>query len=203
MDKDKPLPKEPDEIDDIDDDDDGESTHRKYRVDDVTAKIISEVELLYSQDGKLIVNHKDAFRKIILEHYPSSEDFHADWVAGNKLDINNYFEERGIDFSKFYESVGQDVDLYDIILMVAYDKDAKLKIERVNDIKESAVYQSLEDKLRPIIDELLNIYIKVDVFAIERKDVLKLSNFNKFGGMVKIGRLFGGKGEYCRDTNEN
>lgn len=196
VDKDKPLPKEPDEIDDIDDDDDGEPTHRKYRVDDVTAKIISEVELLYSQDGKLIVNHKDAFRKIILERYPSSEDFHADWVAGDKLDINNYFEERGIDFSKFYESVGQDIDLYDIILMVAYDKDAKLKIERVNDMKDSVIYQSLEDKLRPIIDELLNIYVKVDVFAIERKDVLKLSNFNQFGGMVKIGRLFGGKEKY-------
>lgn len=196
VDKDKPLPKEPDDIDDIDDDDDGESTHRKYRVDDVTAKIISEVELLYSQDGKLIVNHKDAFKKIILERYPSREDFHADWVAGDKLDINNYFEERGIDFSKFYESVGQDVDLYDIILMVAYDKDAKLKIERVNDMKDSVVYQSLEDKLKPIIDELLNIYIKVDIFAIERKDVLKLSNFNKFGGMVKIGRLFGGKEKY-------
>ena len=196
VDKDKPLPKEPDDIEDIDDDDDDEPAHRKYRVDDVTAKIISEVELLYSQDGKLIVNHKDAFKKIILERYPSSKDFHADWVAGHKLDINNYFEERGIDFSKFYESVGQDVDLYDIILMVAYDKDAKLKIERVNDMKDSVVYQSLGDKLKPIIDELLNIYIKADVFAIERKDVLKLSNFNKFGGMVKIGRLFGGKEKY-------
>ena len=69
------------------------------------------------------------------EKYPTEEVFHYSWINENKLDINNYFEERGIDFSKFYETVGKDVDLYDIILMVAYGKDAKLKVERSEDVK--------------------------------------------------------------------
>lgn len=196
IDKDKPLPEDFDYEDEAEDDDDNEQNHRKYRVDDVTAKIISEVELLYSQDGKLIVNHKDAFRKIILERYPKVEDFHEDWIKGSKIDINNYFEERGIDFSKFYESIGKDVDLYDVISMVAYDKYAKLKVERVSNVKDSEVYKGFDEKIKPIIDTLLKIYNKTDVFAIERKDVLKLSNFNQFGGMVKIGRMFGGRDKY-------
>ncbi len=196
VESDKPLPEEPDDITDDFYDTDDEEINRKYRVDDVDAKIISEVELLYSVDGKLIVNHRDAFKKIIVEKYATEEDFHNAWVIGNKLDINNYFEERGIDFSKFYETVGKDVDLYDIILMVAYGKDAKLKVERSENVKSSNYYNKLDNKIKPIIDELLSIYIKVDVFAIERKDVLKLSNFNQFGGLTKVARLFGGRAKY-------
>lgn len=193
---DKPLPKEQDILEEDDDDFEEEETHKKYRVDDVTAKIISEVELLYSVDGKLIVNHKDAFKKIILDKYPSESEFHHAWVQEDKLAINIYFEERGIDFTKFYESVGQDVDLYDIILMVAYGKDAKLKSERAENVKNSSYFQSLDKVKQSIMEELLSIYIKNDVFAIERKDVLKLSNFNQFGGIVKTVRLFGGKEKY-------
>lgn len=192
----KPLPEEPDDVADDFYDTDEEEINKKYRVDDVDAKIISEVELLYSVDGKLIVNHRDAFKKIIVEKYPTEEVFHNSWINENKLDINNYFEERGIDFSKFYETVGKDVDLYDIILMVAYGKDAKLKVERSEDVKSSNYYNKLDKKIKPIIDELLSIYIKADVFAIERKDVLKLSNFNQFGGLTKVARLFGGRVKY-------
>ncbi|WP_313560028.1 EcoAI/FtnUII family type I restriction enzme subunit R [Ruminiclostridium cellobioparum] len=192
----KPLPEEPDDVADDFYDTDEEEINKKYRVDDVDAKIISEVELLYSVDGKLIVNHRDAFKKIIVEKYPTEEVFHNSWINENKLDINNYFEERGIDFSKFYETVGKDVDLYDIILMVAYGKDAKLKVERSEDVKSSNYYNKLDKKIKPIIDELLSIYIKTDVFAIERKDVLKLSNFNQFGGLTKVARIFGGRVKY-------
>lgn len=192
----KPLPKEQDIPEDEDDDFDEENTHKKYRVDDVTAKIISEVELLYSVDGKLIVNHKDAFKNIILEKYPSESEFHCAWVQDDKLEINNYFEERGIDFTKFYESVGQDVDLYDIILMVAYGKDAKLKAERAENVRNSSYFHNLDKTKQSVMEEILKIYIKNDVFAIERKDVLKLPNFNQFGGIVKTVRLFGGKEKY-------
>ena len=192
----KPLPKEQDIPEDEDDDFDEENTHKKYRVDDVTAKIISEVELLYSVDGKLIVNHKDAFKKIIIEKYSSESEFHRAWVQEDKLAINNYFEERGIDFTKFYETVGQDVDLYDIILMVAYGKDAKLKTERAENARNSSYFQTLNDTQRAVIEKLFRIYIKNDIFAIERKDVLKVSNFNQFGGIVKTVRLFGGKEKY-------
>jgi hypothetical protein len=87
-------------------------------------------------------------------------------------------------------------NLYDIILMVAYGKDAKLKVERSEDVKSSNYYNKLDKKIKPIIDELLSIYIKADVFAIERKDVLKLSNFNQFGGLTKVARLFGGRVKY-------
>lgn len=196
VENDKPLPTEQDDINYDDNDLDEKEEFKKYRVNDVEAKIISEVELLYSVDGKLIVNHREAFKKIIIEKYPTQKEFHSAWVSTGKLSINNYFEERGIDFTKFYETVGKDVDLYDIILMVAYDKDANLKAERSENAKTSKCFTELESKKQEVIIELLNIYVKNDIFSIERKDVLKLSNFNKFGGLTKVARLFGGKAKY-------
>ncbi|MCI1269527.1 MAG: DEAD/DEAH box helicase family protein [Ruminococcus sp.] len=198
----KPLPTEPDDIDTDTNDDNDEEIKRKYRVSDVDAKIISEVELLYSEDGKLIVNHKDAFKKIIVEKYPTETDFHDAWVNFSKIEINNYFEERGIDFSKFFETVGKDVDIYDIICMVAYGTDAKLKIERTEIAKQSTAYESLSTIVKKIVDELLLVYINGDIFAIERKDVLKLPNFNQFGGLTKSVRLLGGKVK-CQEIVSN
>lgn len=186
-----PLPEEQDENEEDTEEDTEGDTHKKYRVNDVDAKIISEVELLYSEDGKLILNHQDAFRGIIKEKYPTEAEFHQAWTSGSKIEINNYFEERGIDFTKFFHQVGHDVDLYDVILMVAYKRDAMLKEERGDNVRNSDFFQALSPEIQAILEEILHVYLKNDIFAIERKDVLKLANFNQFGGAVKVIRTIG------------
>ena len=115
----EPIPPLTDEEDDHDTDpDDTEEDTRKYRVNDVDAKIISELELIYGEDGKLIANHSDNFKRLITETYETADDFDADWVHGDKQAIINAFEEKGVDFNRFKESIGHDVDVYDIIRMV-------------------------------------------------------------------------------------
>lgn len=195
VDKDKPLPVEQDTPED-DLDDTEEDSRRKFRVDDVPVKIISEVELLYSEDGKLIVNHKDAFKKIILEKYPAKQNFISDWLKNQKLLILNYFEERGIDFSKFFDVIGKDVDIFDILLFVGYDIDVKLKIERVQSVKDDKYYQGLDKQIKDVIDPLLQVYVDRDIFTVEKPTVLKHSYFKKFNGIPKIRKLFGTKENY-------
>jgi len=196
VENDQSLPIEQDNIEDDIDNLEEDKHRKKYRVDDVDVKIISEIELLYSDNGKLIVNHKDAFKKVIKEKYPFEKEFHTDWMNNLKNNIKNYFEERGIDFTKLYKSIGKDIDFYDIILMFVFDKDAKLKKERADNTRNSKYYEELPDNLKPIIDELLKIYVHTDIFAIERRDVLKLPSFNSFGGIMKVVELFGGREEY-------
>lgn len=192
----KALPTEQDVLDEEEDEEDTEHEPRKKaRISDVNTEIISEIELLYSVDGKLILNHQDTFCKIIQEQYPTEADFTNAWTKGNKIEINNYFEERGMDFTRFYQQFGGDVDLYDIIRVVAYKKDAMLKVERIDHVKNSNFYHSLSEIMRNLADELLHVYQKTDIFAVERKDVLKLPNFSKFGGAIKILREVG-KPEY-------
>ena len=47
-----------------------------------------------------------------------------------------------------------------------------------------------------MIEELLNTYKNHDVLELENIRILEVKNFNKFGGLVPIVNLFGGKDKY-------
>lgn len=193
----KPIPPLTDEEDDHDTDlDDTEEDTRKYRVNDVDAKIISELELIYGEDGKLIANHSDNFKRLITETYETAEDFDADWVHGDKQAIINAFEEKGVDFNRFKESIGHDVDVYDIIRMVGFDIEAKLKSERIQNVKDDDMYLKLLPEQQRIVDALLKIYEISDVMAIEDLRVLDVPAFNDFGGFIPTIKKMGGKAKY-------
>lgn len=191
------IPPLTDEEDDHDTDpDDTEEDTRKYRVNDVDAKIISELELLYGEDGKLIANHSDNFKRLITETYETADDFDADWVHGDKQAIINAFEEKGVDFNRFKESIGHDVDVYDIIRMVGFDIEAKLKSERIQNVKDDDMYLKLLPEQQRIVDALLKIYEISDVMAIEDLRVLDVPAFNDFGGFIPTIKKMGGKAKY-------
>lgn len=193
----KPIPPLTDEEDDHDiDPDDTEEDTRKYRVNDVDAKIISELELIYGEDGKLIANHSDNFKRLITETYETADDFDADWVHGDKQAIINAFEEKGVDFNRFKESIGHDVDVYDIIRMVGFDIEAKLKSERIQNVKDDDMYLKLLPEQQRIVDALLKIYEISDVMAIEDLRVLDVPAFNDFGGFIPTIKKMGGKAKY-------
>lgn len=193
----EPIPPLTDEEDDHDTDpDDTEEDTRKYRVNDVDAKIISELELIYGEDGKLIANHSDNFKRLITETYETADDFDADWVHGDKQAIINAFEEKGVDFNRFKESIGHDVDVYDIIRMVGFDIEAKLKSERIQNVKDDDMYLKLLPEQQRIVDALLKIYEISDVIAIEDLRVLDVPAFNDFGGFIPTIKKMGGKAKY-------
>ena len=171
---------------------------KKYRIDDVDTEIISELELIYGEDGKLVANHTDNFKNMILKGYPTQEDFIAKWMSENKIELINYFEENGVDINRLKDKIGFDVDIFDIILLVAYGQDAILKKERVENVINSTFYNKLDSKVKGPINDLLDIYIQQDIFPIEKEDlsVLELPVFNKYGGFVPTVRLFGGKAKY-------
>lgn len=190
-----PTPSDDDNPDDIavlDDD------PKKYRVDDVETEIISELELIYGVDGKLVANHSENFKKLILDIYPEKEDFINKWNTNDKFELINYFEENGVDINRLKNSVGYDVDVFDIILLVAYGIDAILKSERIENVLNSDFYEKLDSKIKEPVKDLLNIYLQQDIFPIEKEDlsVLELPVFNKYGGFVPTVRLFGGKAKY-------
>ena len=180
----------------LDDPDKVEEPEMKYRVSDVSAKIISTTELIYGPNGKLIANHSENFKNLILEKYDREEEFRNAWLNGNRAEIMSEFEENGVDFNRFKQQIGSDVDVFDIIMMIGYNKDARLKAERIEGVKESAIYTCLNEKQKQIADELLAIYLQNDCIAIEKIDALNLPNFAEMGGLIPCARTMGGKPKY-------
>lgn len=195
---DKPYvtPPEPDNPDDPDGQTDPDDDGVKYRVDDVSAQIISELELIYGENGKLIANHSENFKNLILEEFDNAEMFESRWVFGNRQDIISGFEEKGVDFNRFKDSIGSDVDVYDIIRMVGFGIEAKLKSERVQTVKDDDLYNSLTLEQKQIVDVLLSIYERSDVLAIEDLKVLDVPAFNSHGGFIPTIKKMGGKAKY-------
>lgn len=210
VDGEKPVPvglgdEEVKEIDDspMGDDDIAQEPETKYRVNDVTAEIISTTELIYGPNGKLIANHSENFKSLILEKFATEDEFKNAWLTStNRAGIVSEFEENGVDFNRFKSQIGNDVDLYDIILMVGFNRDARLKAERVEGVKESAFYASFNDQQRKIIDELLSMFINSDCMAIEKIDALNLPNFANMGGLIPCVRIMGGKPKYLKFIDE-
>lgn len=187
---------------DVDPDDPEDEPEQKFRVDDVSAKIILTTELVYGPDGKLIANQKDNFRNLITAKFSSADEFKEAWLKDNRSDILNDFEENGVDFNRFKDSIGNDVDTFDIIRMVGFDLDARMKKERIEVVKDSDLYTSLSKEQQQIVDELLNIYQQNDILAIEKIETLNLPNFNPYGGLIPVVKLMGGKGEYLEFINK-
>ncbi|MEF3692888.1 MAG: DEAD/DEAH box helicase family protein, partial [Acholeplasmataceae bacterium] len=173
-----------------------EDNGKKYRVNDVTAKIISEIELIYGPDGKLIINHSENLKQLIAAVYPTFEDFKKDWMSSDKKTIINNLEEQGVDFSRLKEKIGEDVDLYDIIAMSAYGIDATLKSERISHVMDSEFYIQLKPHVKEVVDDLFAVYQKLDVFEIENIQVFKLKRFEKNGGFIPTVKKIGGKQKY-------
>lgn len=174
----------------------------KYRVSDVSAEIISTTELIYGPNGKLIANHSENFKNLILEKYATEDEFRNAWLNSDRNTIINDFDENGVDFNRFKSQIGNDVDVFDIILMIGFNKDARLKAERVECVKESSIYTTLNDKQKQIVDELLAIYVQNDCIAIEKIDTLNLPNFANMGGLIPCARIMGGKNKYLSFITE-
>ena len=175
---------------------------KKYRVNDVDAQIISTTELIYGPDGKLVANHSENFKNLILDQYPSMDEFKSAWLNENRDEIIKEFEENGVDFNRFKAQIGTDVDVFDIIAMVGYGLDARLKSERVENVKESSLYTSLSQQQKDVVDKLLDIYIQNDCIAIETIDTLNLPNFGELGGLIPCARVMGGKCKYLQFIKE-
>lgn len=188
--------------DDTDIPDDEPEVDKKYRVDDVDATIISTTELIYGPDGKLVANHSENFKSLILDKYATIEEFKTSWLESNRDEMIKEFEENGVDFNRFKAQIGSDVDIFDIIAMVGYGVDARLKAERVDNVKESNLYTTLTEQQKSVVDKLLDIYIQNDCLAIETIDTLNLPNFSELGGLIPCARIMGGKGKYLQFIKE-
>ncbi len=180
-----------------------EDIQKKYRINDVDTKIISELELIYGDNGKLVANHSENFKLLIIEKYDTYEAFHADWMLQEKKNIISYFEERGVDFGRLKNQIGSDVDVYDIIALVGFGMDAKLKFERANNFKDSDTFQSLGKEQQAIMNEVIDFYINKDITEIENNiELFKLKDFASFGGYVPTVKKLGGKQNYLKLLKE-
>ena len=175
---------------------DGES--RKIYIKDVPVSILNETVKYYDADGKLItesiVEYSGKNLKRVYEKY---EDFEQEWYrADSKKDFLNHLFNEGVMIDALYDKANDNVDIFDILSNMAYGEEVVSKEDRIEKVKNSDFINDYNDSQKDVIDELLNTYRNQDVVELENIRILEVKNFNKFGGLVPIVNLFGGKDKY-------
>jgi len=171
----------------------------KYRVNDVDVSIINERVQYYDKDGKLITESvRDYSKKNILGEYAVLNDFLNAWNSDNrKQAIIDELKERGVLLDALREVAGErDIDDFDLICHIAFDRPPLTKAERVANVRKRDYLSQYEGIARDVLDSLLEKYANNGIADIAQINILKIDPFRRIGSMEKIFTAFGGKQGY-------
>ena len=177
-----------------------------YTVHGCTVRIINKIVAVYDANGKLLRQESivDYTKSNILGEYASLDNFIRRWTADEKKEqIRSLLQERGIDLDAMKQDQNMtDVDDFDFICHVAFDRKPLTRKERANNVKKRDFLSKYSGDARAVLEALLEQYMNFGISEIESKDVLKLNAFRKFGKPAKIAKLFGGEAGYQKAVQE-
>lgn len=169
-------------------------------------KIVYKTVSVYDANGKLLRQESiiDYTKENILGAYASLENFIRKWSAEEKKEkIRRLLREQGIDLETLKEDQGMsDVDDFDFICHVAFDKKPLTRKERAENVKKRDFLNKYSGAARKVLEALLDKYMNTGIYEIEKAEILKLDPFMRMGKPQKIASYFGGKDGYLKAVKE-
>lgn len=177
---------------------------KKFYVKGVEVKIINERVLYYDNDGKLITESiKDYSKRNILNEYATLEEFIHFWTESEKKEaISKELLEHGVLLDALRKESDKDLDDFDLILHVAFDRKPLTKKERVEGVRNKGYLEKYSDTCKTVLSELLNKYMDGGVQDLEDTRILDTAPFDRIGSAKKIAKYFGGKNQYILAVKE-
>ena len=154
----------------------------------ITQKLVS----VYDTQGKLLKQESvtDYTKRNIRGEFATLDNFILKWPQ-KKNEIIALFNDMGINIEELKKSEGmEDVDEFDFICHVAYDKKPLTRAERAEHVKRSDFFSKYSGAAREVLELLLEKYMNYGIFEIENHNILRLPQFKKFGSISRIVSLF-------------
>ena len=169
--------------------------------------VVNKVVAVYDANGKLLRQEDiiDYTKQNIRHDFASLANFIRQWSAEEKKEIiaKELKEKYHIDLEKLKaEQKLQDVDDFDFICHVAFDKKPLTRRERANNVKKRDFLSRYSGIARQVLDALLDRYMDEGIYEIEKTEILKLEPFRQMGKPAKIAQAFGGKDAYQQAIRE-
>jgi type I restriction enzyme R subunit len=175
------------------------------KVTPVDVEIMGELVRYIGNDGKLITESiSDYSRTNILGEYATLEEFLNAWKSSErKQAIIDELKERGVLLEALREAAGnRDIDDFDLICHIAFDKKPLTKKERAEGVRKRDYLSKYEGVAREVLSALLNKYASDGITDIDDTKVLRLDPFRSIAGLSKIFKAFGGENNYRRAVRE-
>lgn len=186
----------------------GDDEPKKYIVGGmVTVSVARERVQYLNADGKLITESlRDYTRINLTRQYDSLDKFLQAWNdADRKAALIDELERQGVLIEALADEVAstglKDLDPFDLLLHVAYNKPPLTRRERANRVKKRNVFTQYGPKARQVIEALLDKYADEGITTLEANNVLSLPPVNQLGLPVELIRSFGGRPQYLEALN--
>jgi type I restriction enzyme R subunit len=169
----------------------------KYVVSGVPVEVLAERVQYFDKGGRLITESlRDYTRKTVQAQYASLDDFLRRWTAAERKDaVVDELREHGLLLDELREQVGE-LDPFDLICHVAYDRPALTRRERAAAVKKRDVFAKYGDQARAVLDALLEKYADGEVNDVQDLGILRVQPLSALGTPVELVRRFGNKDAY-------
>ncbi len=176
----------------------------KFYVNGVTVEVINETVQYYDENGKLTTESLKSYtKKSLSKKYESLEEFLNDWnSADRKSVIIQELEEQGIFFEELKKELGKDIDPFDLILHIVFDKPALTRQERAKNVLKRDYFTKYGNKAKLVLEALLEKYSDEGITALEDMEILRVQPINEFGSPVEIVGYFGGRENYINAVQQ-
>jgi type I restriction enzyme R subunit len=171
---------------------------RRYYVAEVPVYVVAERVQYYDENGKLITESlKDYTKKTIVKEFASLDDFLKKWSkADKKLAIIEALATEGVFFDALEAEIGKNLDPFDIVCHVAWDKPPLTRRERAENVKKRNYFTKFGEQAQRVLTALLDKYADEGVVHIEEPQILSINPFATFGTPMEIIKSFGGIKQY-------
>jgi type I restriction enzyme R subunit len=177
---------------------------KKVYVDGVSAMIVAERVEYLDEYGKLVTESlRDFTKAAIKKRFASLDDFLKSWKATQrKQAIIEELAAEGLPLDPIAEELGKDLDPFDLICHVAFDKKPLTRRERAENVKKRDVFSKYGSKARAVLDALLAKYADEGVINLDDTNVLKIAPFTALGTPLQLIKAFGDRKAFERAVHE-
>jgi type I restriction enzyme R subunit len=181
-----------------------EPDSRKIYVNGVLVTIVAERVKHLDADGKLITESlRDYSKRAVTNHFATLETFLRRWKsADRKQAIIDELEEEGLRLEPLAEEVNQELDPFDLICHVAYDRPPLTRRERADNVRKRDIFAKYGRQARAVLDALLAKYQDDGLVDLGDPRVLQIPPIDRMGTPVELIRQFGSRAGFEQAVHE-
>ena len=177
---------------------------KKVYVDGVSVSIVAERVQYLDEKGKLVTESlRDFTKRALKKQFSSLDNFLWRWKAAErKQAVLDELAAEGLPLQPIVEELGKDLDPFDLICHVAFDRKPLTRRERAENVKKRDVFTKYGPQARAVLDALLAKYADEGVLDLDDTNVLRIPPFTALGTPVQLIKAFGGKERFERAVQE-
>jgi type I restriction enzyme, R subunit len=182
----------------------GGEKRTKVYVDGVGAQIIAERVEYLDENGKLVTESlRDFTKKALKKRFASLSDFLSEWnAAERKQAVIDALADEGLPLDPLADEVGKDLDPFDLICHIAFDRPPLTRRERAQNVRKRDVFTKYGPQARAVLEALLQKYQDEGVLNLDDPRIFQIPPFDAMGTPLELLKRFGARADFERAVRE-